>query len=94
MPLASRADLRFQSDGQYIRFRLFDADGAFVNCAVSIDYLFLRATRDGFRDQNSSALFLLYRRELELLASQLFDRGEDRPLITPSHFSNDCFDVG
>jgi uncharacterized protein DUF1488 len=92
MALKASGDYRFELDGQYICFRLFDPDGAFVNCSVSVDYLFLRGAADGFRDQNCRALFLLYRRDIERLASELFDGGAERPLITPSYISDDCFD--
>jgi hypothetical protein len=87
MPLGFEAGPRLRSDGRCIYFRIYDPDGAFVECAVSVDYLLLRAEIDGFRNQNSGALFLLYKTDIMRLASELFDSGENRPLITTSHLS-------
>jgi hypothetical protein len=90
MPLRAlpSAGFHFDASGRCIHFRLYDADMAFVVCAVSVDYLLLRAAKDGFRNQNSSALFLLYRKDLERLASDIFDAGDERPLITASALCN------
>jgi hypothetical protein len=89
MPLGFEDGPGLKSDGQCIYFRIYDLDGAFIECAVSVDYLLLRAETDGFRNQNSGALFVLYKTDIMRLASELFDSGENRPMITPSHLSPD-----
>jgi hypothetical protein len=89
MPLGFEDGPQLRSDGRCIYFRIYDPDGAFVECAVSVDYLLLRAEMDGFRHQNGSALFLLYKSDIMRLASELFDSGENRPMITHSHLSPD-----
>ena len=73
-----------QSDGRYIHFKLRDRDMAFVNCAVEVEFRFMRGLRDGVRHRNSSALFLLYKKEIEQMASEKFDVGAEQPLITAS----------
>ena len=84
MPLFSDPNDSVRSDGQYIHFRLIDEDRAFVQCAVDVDFLFQRGLKDGIRDQNSRALFRLYQKEIESIASAQFDAGSERPLITPT----------
>ena len=84
MPLFIDSNGPVQSDGRYIHFKLRDEDRAFVQCAVEIDFLFQRGLKDGIRDQNSRALFRLYQKEIEAIASAKFDAGSERPLITAS----------
>ena len=84
MSLFIDSDGSVQSDGKYIRFKLRDEDRAFVQCAVDIDFLFQRGLKDGIRNQNSRALFRLYLKEIEAIASAKFDAGSELPLITAS----------
>ena len=84
MPLSNGSDFPFRYDGRYIHFKLRDDDMAFVNCAVDGDYLLMRGLKDGIRDQAARALFLLYKHEIEELASRKFDSGAERPFITLS----------
>ena len=82
MPLFSDSNDSVRSDGKYIHFKLIDGDRAFVQCAVDVDFIFQRGLKDGIREQNSRALFRLYQKEIEAIASAKFDAGSVRPLIT------------
>ena len=80
MPLTNGRFMEFRFDGEYIHFKLEDGP-AVVECAVTAEFLDARAWSDGMRDQPRRAIFMLYRKEIEHLASAKYDMGSDRPLI-------------
>jgi hypothetical protein len=72
---------RLQFDGEYIHFWMEDV-GARVSCAVKREYLCSRALKDGILDQSYRSLFILYRKDIEALASDKYGRGGERPVVT------------
>ena len=83
MPLSNWRHTEFRFDGDYVHFRMDDERGAVVYCAVMADYLDARAALVGLPAQGCRASFSIFRSDIEVVASELFDRGIERPIVTP-----------
>ena len=83
VPLNNWRHPEFRFDGDYVHFKMDDNDGAVVYCAVMADYLDARAALAGITGQGCRALFTLYRSDIEAIASAIYDRGNERPVVTP-----------
>jgi uncharacterized protein DUF1488 len=81
MPLKDGKFPEFHFDGDAIHFTMEDGD-EIVMCSVDPEYLITRSELDGFSDQPLRALFILYRGEIEQIASDKYDLGEVRPHVS------------
>lgn len=88
MPLQPGRLPFFRKDGRNILFSMED-DGSHVVCAVSIEYLVVRAYSDKVLNRKYQDLFDHYRAELEGLASMKYDAGCDEPVISLSDLSRE-----
>jgi hypothetical protein len=80
MPLTNGRFPEFRFDGDYVHFKMEDGD-ATIECAVTSDYLHVRALAAGLSNQHTRAVFILFRDEIERLASEKYDGGSERPLV-------------
>jgi hypothetical protein len=60
------------------------ANGALIECAVTSDHLYARASAAGMNDQSARDLFVLFRANIEKLALKKYQAGSDRPLVVTS----------
>jgi hypothetical protein len=83
VPLSNWRHTEFRFDGDYVHFRMDDEKGTVVYCAVMADYLDARAALARLPAQGCRAFFSIFRSDIEAVASELFDRGIERPIVTP-----------
>jgi heat shock protein HspQ len=81
MPLVSAPGYHpFTESMVGVHFKMKDGK-TLVHCIVSEEALQDRAAKDGRSHANIDALFETYRAEIEKLASDIYDRGVERPVV-------------
>jgi hypothetical protein len=82
MPLKSNVESVFVREGAgNYSFTMFDSE-ALILCRVTAFYLFGRATEQGVKEDSPEALFVVFRSDVEKIASIQFDSGIAAPWIT------------
>ena len=81
MPLVGAPGYHPFTEGMVgVHFKMKDGN-TLVHCIVSEEALQDRAAKDGRSQDHIDALFERYRAEIEKVASDIYDRGVDHPVV-------------